>query len=190
MRQYDSQSSVLLRVAAVWSLLIVLFAGQIAVLYATLYHFTIDTAGAFSSPVWYPPLWFIVVVGAGAVIVLRRASRDDWADIPATLTASGLVLLGFATLSTMGLCETSSIAAVGRPLASLSIEWRARWLVGPATPAIEASSPGGSCQAYLRAIPLLFGYLFIGAGLFLHGWLDARLAVVASTVETRIGTGH
>lgn len=186
----DTQSSILLRVTAVCSLLIVLFAGQIAVLYATLHHFTRDPGGVSSSPVSFPPLWFIVVVGAGAVVVLRRAHQDQWADIPATLTASGLALLGVATLSTTGLCETSSIVAVGQPLARLSIEWRFTWLLGPATPAIEASSSSGSCQAYLRAIPLLIGYPLIGAGLFLHDWLDTKLAKVANIADTRLGTEH
>lgn len=188
MRRHDNRSSVLLRVTAVCSFLVVLCAAQIAVLYAMLYYVTVDPSGVSPVPVWLPSLVFVAVVGAGAVVVLWRAHRDRWAAIPGTLTASGLVLLGFAALTTTGVCQTGSVVAVGRPLAGLSVEWRFTWVLGPATPAIEASSAGGSCQAYLRAIPLVVGYPLVGVGLLVGGWLDRRLAVVARTVDTRLGT--
>lgn len=186
-RRHDKRSSALFGVTAVCSFLVVLCAAQIAVLYATLYSFTGDPSGVSPVPVWLPSLVFVAVVGAGAVVVLWRAHRDRWAAVPATLTASGLVLLGFAALTTTGVCQTGSLATVGRPLASLSVEWRFTWVLGPATPALEASSAGGSCQAHLRAIPLVVGYPLVGAGLFVRGWLETRLAAVASTLETRLG---
>lgn len=186
MRGHTDQSSALLRVAAVYALLVILIAAQIAVLYATLYHFTVAAPGFFPSLVWYPPIWFNAIMVAAAIVVLRRAKRDLWADTPATLTASGLVLLGFATLTTTGLCETGTVVAVSQPLASLSIEWYFTWTVGPATPAIEVSSPGGSCQAFTRAIPSIIAYPLIGGGLWLESWTDEKLVPLVALVESRL----
>lgn len=183
-------SAVLLRATAIVGLVTVLIAGQIAVLSAYLYLLTTPPAEG-SHPLAYPPLWFVGIMTGATAVVLWRARQGVWDDHAAALAGSGFVLLGLATLTMTGVCETGGAISAEPSLPTLEFGWM--WYSqGYSTPnigspAIQAvKTTGRECSASLGVLPMSVGYPALAAGLWLHRWLDSFLGTAVTVVNARV----